>query len=39
MGETTGFLQWERQTPTRRPVPSSHQSMPVSVSQTGPSPR
>jgi glutamate synthase (NADPH/NADH) small chain len=21
MGETTGFLQWERQTPTRRPVP------------------
>jgi glutamate synthase (NADPH) small chain len=21
MGETTGFLQWERETPTRRPVP------------------
>ena len=21
MGETTGFLKWERETPTRRPVP------------------
>ncbi|MEM9711992.1 MAG: glutamate synthase, partial [Actinomycetota bacterium] len=21
MGETTGFLRWDRETPTRRPVP------------------
>ena len=21
MGETTGFLKWKRETPTRRPVP------------------
>ena len=21
MGETTGFLQWTRETPTRRPIP------------------